>query len=299
MTRTTTSAFNTELAKKGLQPIELLDLFFGSQTADDASTLHFAIHDQAFSFFNIDGVATTYTPIGVRRSEITNVMDNEQRQATLEIDNINRQFQTFFFQNADFMRDKRVILRTILVGATGAAADAVRLIDGMIDVVTITERLCQIELHGVIGGLMFRTGWIMDRICPYRFAGAFCAQSVSAATLLQSQADTAASGSTKSSIKATSLNRLDDYYNIGTIKFTAGQNKGLMRKVIDWTLSTKIILPDVAFPYDPAVGDAFTIARDCDKTFSQCKNRYTEIDAVNGNAANFGGFDTLVRTINP
>ena len=299
MTRPTSSSFDTEVAKKQLRPVELLDIFFGIQTADDANTLHFAIHDAPVTFFNTDGGAQIYTPIGVRRSEMSNVMDNEQRKVTLEIDNIDRTFQAFFFQNADFMRDKRVVLRTVLLDALAAAADAVRTIDGTIDTITITERICQIDFHGAIGNLTFRTGWPLDRICPYNFVSTLCAQGVTVQDLLQKTADTAASGSTKTTIKAATLGQPDGFWAVGTIKFTSGVNNGITRKVIKWTQSSKDILLDFGLPDTPGVGDGFDISRDCDKTFKECKERYTEVDATKGNSDNFGGFQTVVHSINP
>ncbi len=299
MARPTTTAFNIEITKKQNHPIELLDLFFGDQTTDDAATLHYAIHDAPVSFFGISGAAFTYSPIGVRRSDVSNVMENEQRQTTLEIDNINRTFQQFFFQNADFMRDKRVILRHVQAGAMSSLADAVTILDGTIAVVRITEKLCQLELSGAIGQLQFKTGRVIDRLCPLVFAGPICANSVAVQTLTQQTTDMIAAGSTKTDIVAATLNQTDKYWAIGTIQFTGGQNNGYIRKVIKWTQATKTAKLDFALPYAPAVGDGFKIKRDCDKTFDECKTRYREVDAVNGNTANFHGFPTVVETVNP
>ncbi len=297
--RTTTAAFNTERDKKQNHPIELLDLFFGSQTVDDVSTLHYAIHDEDVSFFNIDGGAKTYTAIGVRRSDVSNVMDNEARQTTLEIDNIKRDFQSFFFQNADFMRDKRVLLRHVFQGATGALGDAIVILDGAISTVRITQKVCQFELAGVIGQLQFQTGRQLDRLCPLNFVSALCAAGVTVATLTQEATDTVAAGSTKTAVRLATVTRPDKYYAIGTIEFTSGQNSGYLRKVIKWTSSTKQADLDFGLPFTPTVGDSVKIKRDCDKTFKECRDRYTEIDPVTGNTANFHGFPSVVQTINP
>ncbi len=300
MARTVASPLNTELAKHQNKPIELLDLFFGSQSNDDASTLHYAIGtDVPVSFFNIDGNAKTYTPIPVSRSEVSNVLDTETRTLTLQIENINRAFQAFFFQGADFMRDKRVMLRHVDLNALGAAANAVIILDATIGSVRITERVCQIDLAGAIGNLNFETGRRLDRLCPLTFAGTICASGVSAATLKQELTDTVASGSTKTSVKLTSTNKPDKYYAIGELEFTSGQNIGQIRKVITWTSSTKTAVLDFGLPYTPIAGDAVKIRRGCDKTFNECKNRYTEIDTVNGNTANFHGFPTVVDSVNP
>lgn len=300
MARTTSSALNTQLAKKQNKPIELLDIFFGSQTADDASTLHYAIGtDAPISFYNIDGVLKTYNPINVQRGEISNVMDTETRVLTLQIVNIEREYQTYFFQGSDFMRDKRIMLRHIDLDATGAAADAVVLLDATIATVRITELVCQIELAGAVGNLNFQTGRRIDRLCPLNFAGSLCAAGVSAATLLQAETDDVTGASTKTSLVFTTINKANKYYAIGTVVGVTGQNAGYVRKIITWTQGTKTAVLDFALPFTPANGDQFTVKRDCDKTFDECKGRYTEIDATIGNAANFHGFNTVVETVNP
>ncbi len=300
MARTISGALSTELAKAQKKPIELLDLFFGSQTADDASTLHYAIGtDVPITFFNVDGVSKTYTPIPVSRSEVSNVLDTETRTLTLQIENINRTFQTYFFQGADFMRDKRVLLRHVDLNALASASDAVVILDGTIASVRITERVCQLELAGAIGNLSFQTGRKIDRICPLNFAGSLCAAGVSAATLLQAATDTVTGASTKTSLVFNTINQPNKYYAIGTVVGVTGANIGIVRKIITWTQSTKTAVLDFALPFTPANGDQFTVKRDCDKTFNECKTRYAEIDATNGNTANYHGFSTVVDTVNP
>lgn len=296
--RTISSGLATELAKHSQYPIELVDLFFGSQLVDDSSTLHYAIHDVPVGFFNLDGAAKTYTPIGLRRSGVTNIIENEQRQVSLALDNLNRTFQAFFFQNADFMRDKRIVLRHVDGNALGNAANAVVVMDGTVSVVRITERACELELGGSLGGLSFKPGWPLDRICSLEFAETICARGVSAATLLQEQTDTLASGSTKTAVRLASVTRPDRYYALGTISFLTGQNAGAMRKIIKWTQSTKQADLDFGLPYTPTVGDSVTIRRDCDKTINECRSRYTEINPVSGNEANFHGFPTVTQSIN-
>jgi len=300
MTRPISATLDTELAKHQNQPIELLDLFFGSQVNDDASTLHYAMGtDAPIDFFNVDGVTKTYTPLPVSRSEVTNVLDTETRTLTLQMANINRTFQAFFFQGADFMRDKRILLRHVDRNALSAAGDAVIILDGTIASVRITEKVCQLELAGAIGNLTFQTGRKIDRLCPLTFAGSLCAAGVSAATLKQEQTDTVAAGSTKTAIKLSTVNNADRYYAIGELEFASGQNVGQMRKVISWTQNTKTAVVDFGFTSTPQIGDAVKIRRGCDKTFNECKTRYTEVDAVNGNAANFHGFPTVVDSVNP
>lgn len=57
-----------------------------------------------------------------------------------------------------------------------------------------------------------------------------------------------------------------DYYNLGTIAFTSGQNAGLTRSIKTWNsaspTSVELMTP---LPYAPANGDTFSIAPGCDK----------------------------------
>ncbi len=297
--RTTTAAFNTEKAKTQNRPIELLDLFFGSQTADDANTLHFAIHDENVSFYSMGGVLKTYTAIGVQRSDVSNVMENEARQTTLELANVNKQFQSFFFQNADFMRDKRVVLRHLFKDAMSAAGDALVILDATINTVRITEKACQLELSGVIGQLQFKTGRYLDRLCSLNFAGTLCAAGTTAATLLQEVTDTVAAGSSKTAIRVTTTAVADKYYALGVLEYVGAANAGIIRKIIKWTQSTKEAVLDFALPNNPVTGESVKLRRDCDKTINECKGRYTEVHATLGNSANDHGFPTVVDSINP
>lgn len=65
------------------------------------------------------------------------------------------------------------------------------------------------------------------------------------------------------------------YYDLGTLRFTGGQNKGLMRSVKAWDGTTATLT--YPFPFTPAEGDAFEIAPGCDKTVDDCTNKFFNI----------------------
>jgi Concanavalin A-like lectin/glucanases superfamily/Phage conserved hypothetical protein BR0599/Uncharacterized conserved protein (DUF2163) len=90
-------------------------------------------------------------------------------------------------------------------------------------------------------------------------------------------------GTTQTSI-LTTLSRASDFYDNGKITFTSGVLSGLGYGVNTWTQgSPGTIIPIEALPKNPGVGDSFTIAPGCDKTFFGGCTKYS-------NTPNFRGF---------
>lgn len=80
----------------------------------------------------------------------------------------------------------------------------------------------------------------------------------------------------------TNLTQTVQYFQLGVIAFTSGQNNGLSRAVIDYQANGQVTLA-VNLPETPSVGDTFTIVPGCDKQQSTCQNKFN-------NLAHFGGF---------
>lgn len=78
-----------------------------------------------------------------------------------------------------------------------------------------------------------------------------------------------------------------DYYALGKIVFTSGQNNGAVRSVKSSVQSggTNKVTASLTFPlrYTPAIGDAFTIYTGCDKAQPTCSSKFN-------NLTNFKGF---------
>jgi uncharacterized phage protein (TIGR02218 family) len=88
------------------------------------------------------------------------------------------------------------------------------------------------------------------------------------------EAETAGSGCTTQLITSASA-QADDYFTLGKIVFTSGQNNGLSRTVKAFgSGSFSIIQP---LPYIPAPGDTFTAYPGCDKTMNTCKNKFNNL----------------------
>lgn len=79
-----------------------------------------------------------------------------------------------------------------------------------------------------------------------------------------------------------------DTFGAGTVLFTSGANAGLKRQEIKAHAANGTITLYEAFPYLPAVGDAYSMTRGCRGRLSDCQNRWN--GAVFNNVLNFGGF---------
>jgi uncharacterized phage protein (TIGR02218 family) len=71
------------------------------------------------------------------------------------------------------------------------------------------------------------------------------------------------------------------YYSLGTVKFTSGQNKGLLFS-IKAQLSANQLQLSAPTPFPVSIGDAITILPGCDKSMATCQNKF-------GNLIHFGG----------
>ena len=77
----------------------------------------------------------------------------------------------------------------------------------------------------------------------------------------------------------TNLTAADGYYTKGIIAFTSGANTGIKRAVQSYANAGGAINVAFGFPFAPAAGDTFTIARGCLLTFADCKAQRSTTDA--------------------
>lgn len=85
---------------------------------------------------------------------------------------------------------------------------------------------------------------------------------------------TAHTGTTASSI-VTGLSFAATYYDLGQVVFTSGANAGLSRSVR--SSASGAVIPIVAFPFTPAVGDAFSLIPGCDKKQATCDTKFSNL----------------------
>jgi uncharacterized phage protein (TIGR02218 family) len=82
---------------------------------------------------------------------------------------------------------------------------------------------------------------------------------------------TAQSGSTAAQI-VTGLSQPDNYFALGKVVFTTGENAGISRFV--YGHASGIIYFSEPLPHTPAVGDSFTAYPGCNRTKDACQNKF-------------------------
>ncbi len=80
---------------------------------------------------------------------------------------------------------------------------------------------------------------------------------------------------TVSVINAT-MAQATDYFTLGTVKFTSGNNSGFKRTIKAYTTGGSITLL-VPLPFVPLAGDTFTAVPGCDKKQSTCTNKFSNL----------------------
>jgi uncharacterized phage protein (TIGR02218 family) len=71
--------------------------------------------------------------------------------------------------------------------------------------------------------------------------------------------------------------KADNYFNLGVLTFTSGALSGASRAVADWVHSTGVITLATALPSAPAASDGFNIYPGCDRSYTTCRDRYSNL----------------------
>jgi len=268
------------------KPVEIYDIYLGSQDEEDSDTLHYANFYRPINFFSYFGhTAATYIPLGVKRTPIKRTSSGEIEQVSFQICNVNKAMGAY--AAAQNFRNKRVVARLIFRDYLSSYLDAKIIFDGFISNISFPQKTMDAVATPKIGSLSFETGWPYQIACNARFGDNYCR--VNKELNSNKLIGTATGGTVSTLIDAVNLNQADDYWNWGYVIFSSGLNNGDKRKIIDFDNATKTATFD--FPLDNAVesGDMFTIYRGCDKTLNMC-------DTVYSNTDNYHGFHTIPLT---
>lgn len=269
------------------RPIELYDLYLGSQTAVDSDTKFFCGYPDTISFFDLEGSAQDYTPIAGKRGPVKHNMDMAVDFFNFTLDSVQITNLVALVAGTDF-RDKRLVIRKVFLDELDEAADAVILFDGKMDRITISEKNFNVQVISKIN-LKIRTGRFFQLLCPWTFGGTYCAF-VRSSTGVTTQ--TCDAGCTTSVIKDAARGEADNYWKDGYVQFTSGENDGVNRRVTASSQSANTFTLDVALDNAPEAGDTYDLYQGCDKLVSTCEDRFS-------NQANFGGFHTIPVELKP
>lgn len=76
------------------------------------------------------------------------------------------------------------------------------------------------------------------------------------------------------------------FFSCAKMTWTSGLNAGASVEVKDWDAQSKVFTLWLALPFESSVGDSYVVTPGCDKRFSTCKARFS-------NVVNYGGFPHL------
>ena len=268
------------------KPVEIHDVYLGSQVIEDSNTLHFVNFYFPITFFTYIGHSSQeYTPLGVSRTAAKKTASGEIERITYRIDNVNKAMGNYAAAH-DF-RNKRVVTRLIFRDHLSSYLDTKVVFDGYIQNISFPKRSMIASCVPIIGSLSFETGWPYQIECNARFGDAYCKINKEAAE--NKVTGTATGGTTTTLIDTNNLTQANDYWNWGIVTFTSGNNNGSSRKILDFDAATDTATFDYALDNAVAIGDTYTIYRGCDKTLNIC-------DVTYSNTANYHGFHTIPLT---
>ena len=261
------------------RPIDLYEVYLGSQTAVDDDTLFFVACPERINFFDTEGTPQTFLPLGLNRSSVKHNIDLAVDYFNVSFDNVDRAMSALIAET-DF-RNKRVVLRTIFLDDYGSNDDAILVFDGIMDKPTITETSFVVQVVSRLN-LKNKTGRLYQLMCPWKFGGTRCTFN----RTTTKSTGIVTSGATTSIIVDTSRTEANNYWKHGNIEITSGPLIGTKRRVTGYSFDSKQISLDIVLDSVPTAGVTYDIYRGCDKTLDWCKDTLSNQD-------NFGGFHTL------
>jgi len=284
------------LARKNSQqaiPIEIFDLYLGSQTEVDSETYFFNDSNYNFEFYpyrdNIN--KQNYTALGLERGPTEQTQSSAIDSLKLKLDNVSKTFSTLF-TNYD-LRGKRLVARQIYGDLLTNTGDYAIIFDGIIDQPEMSQQDISVEVrHHLTDSLDYTIPSEKFHIhCNNKFCGTECASGITVATLKDKKI-----GQTVDSIIGNVVftdaarTEANNFYTPGIVEMTGGtaSNIGEKRRVIKSTGDQIRIESPMA--EDIIVGDEYSIERDCDKTELQCTGDFD-------NGTNFRGFQYLPFTL--
>ena len=155
------------------RPVEIHDIYLGSQTAEDSNTLHFVNFYHSVGFFTYLGhVDRTYTPLAVNRTAIKKTSKGEIERVSYRVDNVNKAMGAYAAAH-DF-RNKRIVTRLIFRSNLTSYLDSKVIFDGFIQAILFEQKTMGATCVPILGSLKIETGWPYQLLCNAKFGDQFC-----------------------------------------------------------------------------------------------------------------------------
>jgi hypothetical protein len=221
-----------------------------------------------------------YLGKGFEISELQYSSENVIDQLTLSLSNIDGFW-------ADRYAAEDLVGRTVLIAissrtqAPSATADFVTLFDGRIDGAKFTPQAVELPVRSWLDAFNYpMPRRRFSKLCNYKLYDGRCAVVLGTNVIT----GTATAGDSRHLADTVGLNQAVDFWNYGTLEMTSGMNIFMQRQVIDFAGFSVVI--DYPLPNPVSAGDGYKLTRGCQKTFSVCKNNFSNQD-------NFGGFNHI------
>ena len=265
------------------KPVEITDIYLGSQTTEDSDTLHFVNFYKTLTFFTYIGqTSQAYTPLAIRRSAVKKTAKGEIERISYRVDNVNKGMSAYA-ASKDF-RNKRIVTRLIFRDYLNSSSDAKIIFDGFIQSILFEQKSMSVTCAPKIGSLSFETGWPYQIQCHARFGDSYC--QINKELSENKVTGTVTGGTSSTVIDTANLNQADNYWNWGTITFTSGDNNGSSRKIVDFDKAANTLTLDYVLDNIVSSGDTYMLYRGCDKALETCESTYN-------NTINYHGFHTI------
>jgi uncharacterized phage protein (TIGR02218 family) len=174
-------------------------------------------------------------------------------------------------------RYERAMLWIFEVNYESLGDSYVTLAYGFIGEVTLHDSYISAEFRSLSQVLQTNIGRIFLPTCDAQLGDSRCTVTIGSYSVSET-----VSGVTDRSEFTVSISSDTNYTN-GRVIWTAGNNNGLEMEIKELTATCKLILP---MPFNIQVGDTLTMQQGCNKTKTDCKNRFS-------NYVNFQGFNDL------
>lgn len=239
-------------------------------TRRDSTVLGFTNHDVDISYDSVTYQASTgFIPSAVE-SQASMAVDNMDVEGMLDSDTINE--ADILAGLYDFAQ-----VETFLLNYEDTSQGVLQLRTGWLGEVQMNQQHFVAEVRGLTQRLSQHMGDLYSPTCRARLGDSRCG--VDVATFSENGTmDTVQSASEFTDAARTEA---AGSYDGGEIKFTSGANEDIVREV-KFFFAGGVIQTALPFPFMVQAGDSYTITQGCNKTLTDCVEKF-------GNVVNFRG----------
>lgn len=236
------------------------------------------------------GSGTSYTAKTIILDSVATDAEGQIGRVSIQVDNTAMDMAAYI-NTYDFDRHTLTIKRIYLDSSKAAPADRhhyVEVFRGTMEVPGDIGRNW-VQITATAGKPLDRQALLgtYNRTCRHPFGGAACNADGNADLTTLAWGGTADSG-TVTTLVASALTQVDDYWNNGKIQMIVNGTT-YKRIVKDFDAATDTVTFDIALPEAVDGATTYSVYKGCDKSWATCGDTYAWGPSAD-NTANFGGF---------